>query len=176
VNPRIRHRRVLQFEPLEDRLTLTSPPGSLAAVALHLPAEQGRGLSRVQELQAQGQGSQRRLLAARRRLELAFRGFHGALANLNRSLDRIENAGSVSSDATLRGFNRAVSRTLRAEDQLNRAFVSSPTVLQEANRLRQQQALGDLARADARVEEVLEQTMGQPPDSSQVAEAHGGGN
>jgi hypothetical protein len=132
---------------------------------LHVPAGNGRGGAELQILQDRGRGAQRLQIAARRRLDAGFAGFNRALAILDRSLDRLETAGPRGQEAALRGFNRAFAVVLGAETRLSRAFVSSPTILQDANRARLQLALDNLARLDDRIEQILER-----PPSSEVAD------
>jgi hypothetical protein len=178
VNARIRHRRVFQLETLEARLTLSAPPGGLETAGREVPAEQGRGAAQVHVLQGQDTGgprARRRQLQDQRRLDRAFIGFDRAIANLDLAVDRLELVGSINQQASLRVFNRALSRTLRAENQLNRAFVTGATAVQEANRARLQQALDDLDRLNDRIEQVLERLMDRPPSSGLGDEARGAG-
>ena len=160
MNDRTRHRRVLHLESLEDRVP---PSGSPGTALLHIPAGNGRG-AELQILQDQGRGAQRLQAAARRRLDAGFAGFNRALVNMDRSLDRLETAGPRGQEAALRGFNRAFTAVLGAETRLSRAFVTSPTGLQDANRARLQRALDNLARLDDRIEQILER-----PPASEIA-------
>jgi hypothetical protein len=151
VNDRTRHRRVLQIESLEDRVAPSGGPGT---ALLPIPTGNGRGGAELRILQ--DRGAQRLQNIARRRLDAGFAGFNRALTNLDRALDRLETTAPRGQDSALRGFNRAFAVVLRSQTQLNQAFVTSPTVLQEANRARLQRALDDLGRLDDRIEQILE--------------------
>jgi hypothetical protein len=168
VNARRRHRRVFQLERLEDRLTLSAPPGRPEAAVRPVPAAPGRDAAQVHGLQGQdtgGPSARRRQALDQRRLDRAFVGFDRAGANLDLTLDRLESAGSTKQGAALRVFNRAVSRTLRAEAQLNQVFVTSASAVQEANRAPLQRAVADLDRLNDRIEQVLQRLMERPPSA-----------
>jgi hypothetical protein len=178
VNDHIRHRKVFQLEALEDRLSLSAPPGGPGTAWLQVPAEHGPSAAEVRVLQGQdtgGPGSRRRQALNARRLDRAFVGFDRAIANLDQATDRLERAGSTNQGAAVRVFNRAVATTLRAEAQLNQAFVTGTTAVQDANRARLQRALDDLGRLDDRIDQLLERLRDQPPSSGLGAEARRAG-
>jgi hypothetical protein len=178
MNARIRRHRVFPLETLEDRVTLSAAPGGPETAWPQTPAEQGRGAAWVHGLQGQdtgGPSSLRRQAGDRRRLDRAFVGFDRAVANLDRAVDGLERAGFANQEVPLRVFNRALTRALGAEAQLNRAFVTGATAVQEANRARLQGALDDLNRLNDRIEQVLQRLMDEPPSSGLGVDALGDG-
>jgi hypothetical protein len=124
MNDRTRHRRVLQLEALEDRVAPSGGPGTASS---YHPTGAGRGGAELQILQDRGRARSVSRSWPGAGSTPASAGFNRALVNLDRAPRRFDTVGPRGQEAALRGFNRAIAGVLRAETQLNQAFVASPT-------------------------------------------------